>query len=84
MTTHRLKTWPEPFAAVVSGEKTHEVRKDDRGFKVGDTLVLCEWIPESATYTSSTVTRTVTHIARGWGLPLDLCVVSIVPWRGGK
>ena len=40
--THELKILPDYFAAVVSGEKTFEVRKDDRAFKVGDSLVLKE------------------------------------------
>lgn len=37
---HELKTDPEVFDAVASGEKTFEIRFDDRGFKVGDTLHL--------------------------------------------
>lgn len=42
---HVLKAWPEPFAAVVRGVKRFEVRKDDRGFEVGDRLVLREYEP---------------------------------------
>lgn len=38
--THNLKTLPEYWHAVKRGEKTFEVRKDDRGFQVGDTLRL--------------------------------------------
>lgn len=37
---HELKTDPEVFDAVARGEKTFEIRKDDRGFSVGDTLLL--------------------------------------------
>lgn len=40
MAEHNLKVWPEYWDALVSGEKTFEVRRDDRGFQVGDTLVL--------------------------------------------
>ena len=43
MTIHELKIWPQYFDAIASGIKTFEVRKDDRGFAVGDTLVLKEW-----------------------------------------
>ena len=38
-TTHDLKCWPEPFAAVASGIKTFEVRVDDRPYAAGDTLL---------------------------------------------
>lgn len=43
---HELKTWPEFWDAVDRGEKTFEVRRDDRGFQVGDTLWLHRWQPE--------------------------------------
>lgn len=42
---HTLKTWPIPFEAVWQGVKTFEVRRDDRGFAVGDRLRLIEWDP---------------------------------------
>jgi hypothetical protein len=49
MATHELKIWPPYFEAVASGAKTFEIRKDDRGFKVGDVLVLRELdTPENA------------------------------------
>ncbi|HAM4280900.1 TPA: DUF3850 domain-containing protein, partial [Escherichia coli] len=40
---HQLKIAPKYFNAVVAGQKTAELRKDDRGYKVGDVLSLCEW-----------------------------------------
>lgn len=45
MSTHLLKTWPGEWEATASGAKRHEVRKADRDFKVGDTLILAEWSP---------------------------------------
>lgn len=39
-TVHVLKTLPEYWDAVERGEKTFEVRRDDRGFQRGDTVVL--------------------------------------------
>lgn len=45
MTEHVLKTWMTQFQDIVDCRKTFEVRKNDRDFKVGDTLLLCEWNP---------------------------------------
>lgn len=38
--THDLKTLPVYFDAVERGEKTFEIRRDDRGFQKGDTVRL--------------------------------------------
>lgn len=40
MRIHQLKCWPQYFDAIVSGEKTFEVRRDDRGFQRGDVIEL--------------------------------------------
>jgi len=40
--THALKCWPEYYKAIESGEKTFDLRKDDRPFKVGDTVICIE------------------------------------------
>ena len=40
---HELKILPCFFKAVISGEKTFEIRKADRPFKVGDLLALNEF-----------------------------------------
>lgn len=37
---HVLKCWPAYFDAIRRGEKTFEVRRDDRGFQKGDTVIL--------------------------------------------
>lgn len=40
---HELKILPEYFQAVISGEKTFEIRKNDRPFHKGDLLALNEY-----------------------------------------
>lgn len=40
---HELKIYPKYYEDVISGQKTFEVRKNDRNFNVGDILVLKEW-----------------------------------------
>ena len=79
--THALKTWPEYFAAVDSGEKNFEVRRFDRPFKVGDTLLLQEWDNKKEEYTGKEIKRAVTYILSGdvnkFGLFADFCVISL-------
>ena len=40
MTEHILKTNAEYWEAVRTGEKMFEVRRNDRGFQIGDALIL--------------------------------------------
>lgn len=40
---HELKIYPKYFEAIIDGKKTFEIRKNDRGFQVGDRVVLKEW-----------------------------------------
>lgn len=56
---HELKTWPHYFAAVRAGTKTFEIRKNDRDFVVGDTLILQEFDPEDGAYTGQIETRAI-------------------------
>lgn len=43
---HYLKTWSPYWLAVERGDKTFEVRKNDRAFQAGDTLWLEYFDPE--------------------------------------
>ena len=56
---HDLKTLPKYFEAVKDGDKTFEVRKDDRDFQVGDYVNLREWNGE---YTGNSFVRQITYI----------------------
>lgn len=40
MKVHQLNIQPDYLEAIVSGDKTSEVVKNDKGFQVGDRLVL--------------------------------------------
>lgn len=37
---HKLKTLPKYYEAIIKGDKTFEVRIDDRDYQVNDTLIL--------------------------------------------
>ena len=43
MKVHELKTIPPHFGEMKEGFKRWELRRDDRGFRVGDLLHLLEW-----------------------------------------
>ena len=76
MSEHILKTDPEVFEAVWTGAKTFEIRLNDRGFKVGDTLRLRETkftglqmhMGQPLEYTGRELTKTVSHVLSGYGL----------------
>ena len=81
MTTHRLKTWPRYFAAVYEGRKTYEVRRDDRGFNVGDILHLVEWSIHGGE-TGREVKHTITYISRQSSLiplPAGYVIMALGP-----
>ena len=44
--THELKTWPVYWDAIARGDKTFDVRRDDRGFQKGDVLKLWKFDPD--------------------------------------
>ena len=74
--THDLKSWPEFFNRLWSGEKTFEIRKNDRGFRVGHTLLLREWTQRYG-YTGREITSTVTYILGGLGLKDGWVVMAL-------
>jgi hypothetical protein len=75
--SHTLKTLPDYFRAVESGEKTFEIRKNDRDFKVGDILVLEEWT--GADFTGRKISREVTYLLPGdqFGIADGYCIMGI-------
>lgn len=75
---HELKTWPEFFEAVVSGDKPFKVRKADRPFRLGDTILLREY--DMATgYSGREHRRTITYILRGMGVAPDHVALGLGP-----
>jgi len=59
---HELKTWPKFFDAILDGSKTFEVRRNDRGFKIGERLRLREWSPETETYSERVIIAEITYV----------------------
>lgn len=66
MKTHELKTVQPHFDHVRSGAKRAEIRRDDRGFAVGDVLVLREYDATTDSYSGREVEVRVTHVLAGY------------------
>jgi len=85
---HVLKTDMEVFEAVLCGEKNFEIRKNDRGFQVGDKLMLKETFHSGEemakgkplNYTGRIIRADVTYIMNGpkYGLAEGWCIMSIM------
>jgi hypothetical protein len=80
---HELKTISPFFIRVYRGEKTCELRKNDRNYEVGNILYLREYITSLKTYTGRACMRIVTDIVthdefsrvpKGWVL---MSIVSL-------
>jgi len=92
MKTHELKTDKQVFDEVASGRKTFEIRKDDRGFEVGDFLVLRKTLRTGEEmkqgwpleYVGPPIYVYVTYILRGpiYGLADGWVIMSITPRDG--
>ena len=59
---HELKISPDYFDAVANDIKTFEVRQKDRPFKVGDTLLLREYIATEDRYTGRETVKAITYV----------------------
>jgi hypothetical protein len=58
--SHVIKISPVWFRDVSRGIKRFEIRKDDRGYRVGDTVLMAEW---ADTYTGAWVDAIITYIS---------------------
>lgn len=80
MKTHEVKSWPEYFSRIVSGDMLFQVRKNDRDYRIGDTVVFQEFRPNTGAYTGRKITTVITNIimdgpaVAGEGLKKGYCV----------
>ena len=54
--------WIEYFRPQLEGKKNFEIRKNDRNYQVGDTLVLKEYDPKTNKFTGINMLAEVTYI----------------------
>lgn len=79
MKIHELKTWNPFFQDMISGKKNFELRKNNRGFKVGDRLDLMEYDPAKDEYTGNHCHKFVKYILIGgdFGLKEGYCIMGL-------
>ncbi len=72
--THYVKCHPGYFVQIKAGLKPFEIRRNDRDFREGDRIILCEWDPEQGKDRS----------AEGYtGQSLEGDILSISPSQNG-
>ena len=76
---HELKLNEEFFGEVLTGNKTFEVRKNDRDYKVGDCLKLLSYDPDKKQYTGGEAKRKITYILNGgrYGVEKGFVVIGM-------
>lgn len=79
MKVHELKLYKPYFGKVFTGQKTFEVRKDDRDFKEGDILILHEYNNAVNNYTGNFLKARITYKLMGgqFGIEEGHCILSI-------
>ena len=83
MKIHQLKIWPVYLDAILDGKKMFEVRLNDRGFEVGDVLILKKWDPMTQKYGGFHIAFKVDYVLHlsDLGVPNDVdgefCVMGL-------
>ena len=74
---HEVKIAPKYFEAVQNGTKNFELRKDDRGYLVGDILILKEYV--NGSYSGKELALKIRYILRNcpeYGLMEGYCIIG--------
>lgn len=78
MTTHQLKCWSEYFKPISNNTKTFDLRKNDRGFKVGDDIAFEEYNPATSEYVGPVAIRRIVYMLEHFdGLMPGYCILGL-------
>lgn len=81
---HIVKSWTHLFKPIKDGRKLYDLRKNDRDYKVGDWVQLCEYDMEVGQYTGDIINVEITYITNHVTpcavscavLPNDYCILG--------
>jgi hypothetical protein len=79
---HHILKCDSPFwGDVARGDKTFEIRKNDRNFRLGDTLCLRDWLPDRGLYRHEVTGKqeSIVHARVGY-----ICYSGMSGWFGLK
>ncbi len=87
---HAVKCEKVYFDEMFFGNKTFEIRKNDRNYKAGDYLGVNEWLPEKEKYTGRSLLFKITYILDNQeflqknyvALGIRQCIPSLKPIMG--
>ena len=73
---HEIKILPEYFNPTAAGRKPFELRKNDRDYRVNDTLTMNEW--NGTEYTGRKINCYVTYVLTGseFGIAEGFCALG--------
>lgn len=71
--THIVKSWSMFYNDILTGERTSDIRKNDRRYAVGDFLVLREFDPVNNEYTGREQLVEITYMQQNKSNP---CAIS--------
>jgi hypothetical protein len=83
---HVLKSWPTNFERFLDKQgKLYEVRRADRPYRPGDTLLIREFEPSTQTYTGRLVTAEIRTMSTWstWSKEQYVCFVLDYPFGNG-
>ena len=75
--THHVKTYPEFFKQWIHRNKSFEIRKDDRDYQAGDTIIQHEYLPAPKAFTGRVGIGKVVYVLRDFaGLARGFCALE--------
>lgn len=91
MKVHKVKSWPE-FYAALDGGRPFDVRKNDRNYAPGDEIVFCEYDDRKGAHTGRELRKVITHVHEGvpggipplQGIARGWCVLGLADKESAK